>query len=861
MNVAPEITAFLTGLDRLWLPAVDALIKVTFVLGLAGIATVVLGRSSAAVRHLVWTLALSSALLLPVLSIALPRWQLPIVKLTTSAPHTQTLPEPSDEPSPSAAIHSTSSHRTASQGVVAPPSPKTTARQAAPGALREHAPQAQGQSQHTLPSTAPTAEVAATPRDSFSTVSLTMALVAIWMTGVLAVVGRLVVGIVAVAWMSRRTVRVVDAPWLPLAVELASELGITRRLTFLESPRASMPMASGIFKPSVLMPEDANRWPLERLRIVLLHELAHVKRRDCLTHVIVQLACALYWFNPLAWIAARHVRTERERACDDLVLACGTRGPDYAEELLEIARVMRGGRYPALLAGATLAMAHRSQLEGRLIAILDPKVPRAGVSRLRTVLTAVGVACALAPLAAMQPWTVGAPEHDPALLELVSEATPLVAAPQAPAAVVPQPEPRPNPSTRTEVGAPLATEIAQAVSDGVTQEATARAQAAVQGAVQGVIQSGVQGAWQDVAQAAWQGVVQGAVQGALQGALHGATVNLEALHGVGEQAAEQAKAEDAKRAAADPRMVAALTAALKDSDKEVRETAMHALIQLRDPSIFEPLVQALKDPSPDVREQAAHGLSQLRDKRAVEPLIGALKDSNASVRESAVHALSQLRDPRAVEGLIAALKDENPSVREQAAHALGQIRDPRAVDPLIATLKDANGDVREQAVHALSQLRDKRAASALAGLIKDPDEDVREQAVFALGQMRDVSAIDGLTAALRDTKPDVRQQAAFALGQIRDARAVPPLISSLKDEAADVREQAAFALGQIRDRSAVEALVIAIKDPAPDVREQVAFALGQLRDPRAIDALTTALKDASADVRQQAAFALGQLAR
>ena len=185
-----------------------------------------------------------------------------------------------------------------------------------------------------------------------------------------------------------------------------------------------MPMASGIFKPSVLMPEDANRWPLERLRIVLLHELAHVKRRDCLTHVIVQLACALYWFNPLAWIAARHVRTERERACDDLVLACGTRGPDYAEELLEIARVMRGGRYPALLAGATLAMAHRSQLEGRLIAILDPKVPRAAVSRLRTALTAVGVACALAPLAAMQPWTVGAPEHDASLVDAVSAASP-----------------------------------------------------------------------------------------------------------------------------------------------------------------------------------------------------------------------------------------------------------------------------------------------------------------------------------------------------------------------------------------------------------------------------------------------------
>ena len=124
------------------------------------------------------------------------------------------------------------------------------------------------------------------------------------------------------------------------------------------------------------MPADADAWPAERLRIVLLHELAHVKRRDCLTHMLAQISCALYWFNPLAWMAARHLRTERERACDDLVLAAGTRGPDYADQLLEIARVMRSGRFPALLAGASLAMAHRSQLEGRLMAILDPTVPR-----------------------------------------------------------------------------------------------------------------------------------------------------------------------------------------------------------------------------------------------------------------------------------------------------------------------------------------------------------------------------------------------------------------------------------------------------------------------------------------------------
>ena len=89
-------------------------------------------------------------------------------------------------------------------------------------------------------------------------------------------------------------------------------------------------------------------------------------------------------------MAARHLRTERERACDDLVLAGGTRGPDYADQLLEIARVMRSGRFPAVFAGASLAMAQRSQLEGRLMAILDPtrsalgRIPRCARSRRRS---------------------------------------------------------------------------------------------------------------------------------------------------------------------------------------------------------------------------------------------------------------------------------------------------------------------------------------------------------------------------------------------------------------------------------------------------------------------------------------------
>ena len=246
------------------------------------------------------------------------------------------------------------------------------------------------------------------------------ALVLVWAAGAALVLGRLFLGLIAVQVIARRTTDASDARWLPLARELADDLAISR-IAFRRSERAAMPVAYGVWRPTVLMPAAADGWTEDRLRIVLLHELAHVKRRDCLTHMLAQVACGLYWFNPLAWVAARRVRAERERACDDLVLAAGTPGPDYADQLLEIARVMRAGRFPSIVAGASLAMAHRSQLEGRLMAILDPSVPRSGVSRMRTFAAAAVAAAALIPLASMQTWTY---EAEAAMLSPAAETMP-----------------------------------------------------------------------------------------------------------------------------------------------------------------------------------------------------------------------------------------------------------------------------------------------------------------------------------------------------------------------------------------------------------------------------------------------------
>ena len=689
-----------------WLPLADAVVKASLVLGAAALTSLILRRASAALRHLVWTLALCSALFLPVVSLALPKWQLQLVTIASPAPAVETtLTAPAAEP----AAASLAEAPRLGRGGNAHPTP--------------------------APRPAPASRAAWLPSMSWQT-----ALLGIWLLGAIAILGRIAVGLVAVRFVSRRTQLVTDAGWLPMAMDLAEEMGISPRLRFLRSGRASMPVATGLFRPSVIMPADADTWSENRLRVVLLHELAHVKRRDCLTHVLAQAACAFYWFNPLAWLAVKRARAERERACDDLVLACGTRGSEYADLLLEMARVLRGDRFPALLGGASLAMAHRSQLEGRLMAILDPRVPRSGLTRARAAAVVAVALCTVAPLAALQPWT----SHTEITTDVDRSTETVFTTPEpvksAAASIVPQqpqiqpaPQPAPMPSPAVEK---------QDRESETPHEAEAESHAVRHGAqlisphVAAVVEASAAAVAESVA---------------------GVVIDIDQEPKV---AAERGGQK------ADPRTVAALTAALKDTDKEVRETAMHALVQIKDPSIFDPLVQALKDGSPDVREQAAFGLGQLRDRRAVQPLMGALKDENASVREQAAFALGQLRDPAAVEALAGLIKDSNADVREQAVFALSQIRDRRAVEPLISALKDTNPDVREKAAFALGQLRDKAAVDPLVIAARDSVPDVREQVVFALGQLRDPRAIDALTTALKDQNADVRKNAAFALGQL-----------------------------------------------------------------------------------------------
>jgi hypothetical protein len=230
-------------------------------------------------------------------------------------------------------------------------------------------------------------------------------LAALWLLGCLGVLARFAAGTIAVARLARRSDRVADGDWLSLTQRIAGALGIARPLTLLRGERFGIPVTWGIIYPVVLLPRSADEWHEERRRFVLLHEMAHVRRLDALTQLIAQFAIAIFWFNPLVWLAARRMRVEREHACDDYVLRQGTAPSRYAAELLDLVRSF--GTAPAGTARpafAALAMARPAELEGRMEAILSAGKNRRALGRGRALATACAALLLIVPLAALSPF-------------------------------------------------------------------------------------------------------------------------------------------------------------------------------------------------------------------------------------------------------------------------------------------------------------------------------------------------------------------------------------------------------------------------------------------------------------------------
>ncbi len=627
------------------------LAKTTVILGAALALTLTLRRASAGARHTVWLVTLGALLIVP----AVTAW----VPLRIAV-----LPPAATDVAPSVGAAAASPLVTSSPNTPGVPSDDVAAsdapRAGALGVLSE-----------------------------MSAVSIALI---VWGAGL----ALIVIGLAWAAFSVRRIVarsRPLDSPeWQGPLCEIADRLELADVPRLMQSDDARMPFACGLFSPTIVLPVDADGWTLERRRAVLLHELAHVRRRDLLGHTLGRLACAVYWFQPLVWTAAKQLRAESERACDDLALACGTRPADYAEHLLDIVTSVRGNGTPVV----ALAMARRNEFEGRMLAILDPELRRTALARWQSVMLVASLALAVFVIGAASPVRREA--------NAASVATPTTAQTSMPTTDAPRRDALPAP-----IAAPAATPSPAPIELSKTTSSIAVDRIAL--------------AKPEDAELQQKADDRPALLAKVLSTDANADLRRTAAWGLQEYANR-------------PFVSSALAAALrKDSDASVREMSAWSLSSAHgaDGGVTDALAAALRgDANAKVRATSAWSLGSLHDRGTVAPLAAALADADRSVRMRAAWAIGTIRPKQAPAALTSLLGDGDADTRMLAAWALYSIADPATAPAIKAALKsEKDANVSVAYVRAIASMGE-AGVDVLRDLLESTDPAVKSMAVRAL---------------------------------------------------------------------------------------------------------------------------------
>jgi beta-lactamase regulating signal transducer with metallopeptidase domain len=524
--------------------------------GASGLAAA-LRRRAAAARHAVWTGAILATLLLPVLGLVLPRVRI-------AAPRAWVM-----EPG------------VASGGFDAAPLPGVVDAPAMPGAgdAREL-----GVGRVEL---------------------LGLAALALWMLGVVLLGARRIGAEVRVRAMLRRArppserlTRRVDA--------LSSRLGVRPRVELRVSDETASPAVAGALHPIVLLPAVAESWADADLAAVLVHELGHVARRDCLLNRLADLAGIVYWCNPLMRWGVRRMRVESERACDDLVVRTGAEPERYARLLLHVAHAHQSRAFD----GPLTAMARPQELESRLLAVLDARAPREPLS----------------------PWTTTALAGLALVIALPAAALSLhAAAPQAPALDVPEPD-----RLGDSLALPSSERVPQRAGDYRMPPGGVRALDGPDSLLARRLAVALDRRPSDEAD-----LVRERAYWALARARDGRLVEplLDALRA--DDWREQAYAAWALAAARDARALPQLVALLDHPVWRLRAMAAHALRASADPRAERVMLAALTDPAWQVRTEAVEYFAALGGPDVSDRLRPRLDDRHVAVRQAAERALTR----------------------------------------------------------------------------------------------------------------------------------------------------------------------------------------------------------------------------
>ena len=356
---------------NLWLRfLIDATMKSFVIFAVAGLFGFILRHRSAAVRGLVWSLAIAGCLIIPFFSLTLPQWEVGVLPATPDRFSMDRLAD----------------NRQA--GI----SPVPTASRPLPSTIAPST-----QITPPLIQSKSVSSESGVPQSNMSETGLTSLhwtdwLAVCWTGGTLFLLVRLIVGIGAVWHISLRSntfsisTPQVHPDW-------------TRPVSIRQSDAVAVPMVWGLFRPVILLPADADNWQPDRQRAVLLHELAHIQRQDWLMQTIAQITYAVYWFNPLVWFAIRRMQAEAERACDDHVLNAGYQSTDYAQHLLDIVRTIKA---TGIAKRSAVAMARSSKIEGRLRTVLAENRNRRPLTKIAVAIGVLTLTCFAVPMGVMQ---------------------------------------------------------------------------------------------------------------------------------------------------------------------------------------------------------------------------------------------------------------------------------------------------------------------------------------------------------------------------------------------------------------------------------------------------------------------------
>lgn len=663
-------------------------LKATLVVAVAWAAARILRGSSAARRHAVWTSAFAALLALPILTAALPSWNVGVVELRESTrranvdrlygldvPRNRSI-FPMKTEDPKAADRAQPTEGTGAIGA------GNGEERARTGLQDRSASAIVGRD--AIRRSAGATEVDGGPRRAIGAVLL----LGLWLAGALTLLGRLAMHAVRVRNLTADA-RPADRSLRRLARTLADSLGIRRPVRVLLSPGIRLPALWGTRSPVILLPEAARDWDAARRRAVLLHELAHIRRRDYVLHLIVEIGCVLHWPNPLVWLAARRARLEQEAACDDAVLLQGLESHEYATHLLDLARALTR-EDPGV--GAALAMAQPSTLKDRIRAVLQPSRDRRGLTR--RILLYVGLAVTLLtlPVAILRPWADPADAEARALVtaldsddattrELAAWSAAKPGASRKATPVLIQRLEDPDPRVRGVIAWSLGE-----VGDHRAIEPLIRALGDEDAYVREMAVLGLSRFDDDPR------VVPALVSMTTDETAGVRSVLTDALGRVGTEAAADALARIARQ----------------DPDAHARSMAIGNLVEAGSPLAGAALLQALQDPDPGVRRNAAWALGLVRTHPpgVVEALVTLLQsDEDEEVRGVAISALRELGDPAAVDALVHALESEDWSIRSRAVYALGFFDHPAVIEGLLGALRDPKHQVRLSAVHALERIR------------------------------------------------------------------------------------------------------------------------------------------------------------